>query len=178
MYSSRSSLNSSGMLRTSRYLANLERIDELVGSISYIIVIVYSLESILEPLGDISEGVLIPEDLADQQLLAVNIVVVELFINLLEHGDPLQNVHGIEVIAEVSGPSMQNTNEMICKLLVCTFFACFAKSETVMKVGTMPYNILEPDIVCVGESVYVVCSESDKAGGVRETRVRTCERVA
>ena len=176
MYSSRSSLNSSGMLRTSRYLANLERIDKLVETILYIIV--YSLESILEPLGDISEGVLIPEDLADQQLLAVNIVVVELLINLLEHGDPLQNVHGIEVIAEVSGPSMQNTNEMICKLFVCTFFACFAKSETVMKVGTMPYNILEPDIVCVGESVYVVCSESDKAGGVRGTRVRTCERVA
>ena len=47
--------------------------------------IVYSLESILEPLGDISEGVLIPEDLADQKLLAVNIIVVELLINLLEH---------------------------------------------------------------------------------------------
>ena len=130
----------------------------------------YSLESILEPLGDISEGVLIPEDLADQKLLAVNIVVVELLINLLEHCDPLQNVHGIEVIAEVSRPSMQNTNEMICKLFVCTFFACFAKSETMMKVGTMQYNILEPDIVCVGESVYVVCSECDKAGGGKSGR--------
>ena len=123
MYSSRSSLNSSGMLRTSRYLANLERIDELVGTILYVIVIVYSLESILEPLGDISEGILIPEDLADQQLLAVNIVVVELLINLLEHGDPLQNVHGIEVIAEVSGPSMQNTNDMqvVCVHIFCLF---------------------------------------------------------
>lgn len=121
MYSSRSSLNSSGMLRTSRYLANLERIDELVGTILYMIV--YSLESILEPLGDISEGILIPEDLADQQLLAVNIVVVELLINLLEHGDPLQNVHGIEVIAEVSGPSMQNTNDMqvVCVHIFCLF---------------------------------------------------------
>lgn len=118
--------------------------------------IVYSLESILEPLGDISEGVLIPEDLADQKLLAVNIVVVELLINLLEHCDPLQNVHGIEVIAEVSRPSMQNTNEMICKLFVCTFFACFAKSETMMKVGTMQYYILEPDIVCVAwEKVFM-----------------------
>ena len=111
------------MLRTSRYLANLERIDELVGTILYMIVIVYSLESILEPLGDISEGILIPEDLADQQLLAVNIVVVELLINLLEHGDPLQNVHGIEVIAEVSGPSMQNTNDMqvVCVHIFCLF---------------------------------------------------------
>ena len=82
----------------------------------------YSLESILEPLGDISEGVLIPEDLADQKLLAVNIVVVELLINLLEHCDPLQNVHGIEVIAEVSRPLMQNPNEMIYASCLCANF--------------------------------------------------------
>lgn len=84
MYSSRSSLNSSGMLRTSRYLANLHRIDILVQQIKSIAK-VYSLESVLEPLGDIPEGVLIPEDLADQQLLTVNIIVVKLLINLLEH---------------------------------------------------------------------------------------------
>ena len=86
--------------------------------------IVHSLESILEPLGDISEGVLIPEDLADQQLLAVNIVVVELLINLLEHGDPLQDVHGIEIIAEVSGPKMRNKSndlQVVCFLIFCLF---------------------------------------------------------
>ena len=44
------------------------------------------------------------------------------------------------------------------------------EEQTMMKVGTMQYNILEPDIVCVGESVYVVCSECDKAGGGKTGR--------
>jgi len=83
----------------------VQKLPELIGHVENLEVL-GQLESILEPLGDISEGILIPEDLADQQLLAVNIVVVELLINLLEHGDPLQNVHGIEVIAEVSGPGL------------------------------------------------------------------------
>lgn len=51
---------------------------------------------------------------------------------------------------------MQNQNEMICKLFVCKFFGCFAKSETMMKVGTMQYNILVPDIVCAAwEKVFM-----------------------
>ena len=45
---------------------------------------------------------------------------------------------------------------MNCKLFVCNFFACFAKSETMMKEGTMQYHILVPDIVCVAwEKVFM-----------------------
>ena len=66
------------------------------------------LESVLEPLGDISEVVLVPENLADEELLAVDIVIIKLLINLLEHGDPLKDVNSIEVIAKVSGPKMRN----------------------------------------------------------------------
>ena len=82
------------------------------------------LESVLEPLGDISEVVLVPENLADEELLAVDIVIIELLINLLEHGDPLQDVHGIEVIAEVSGPKMRNKSndlQVVCFLIFCLF---------------------------------------------------------
>jgi len=53
-------------------------------------------ESSLELLGNGSVVLWLPHDLADQPLLAVQIVVVELLIDILEHGDPLDNVHAIE----------------------------------------------------------------------------------
>ena len=92
------------MFRTSKYLASLE--GETKCKMLYLAKdkTTNLLKSILQSSGNISKVFLILENLTDQQLLAVNIVVVELLIDLLEHGDPLQDVHGIEVIAEVSGP--------------------------------------------------------------------------
>jgi len=54
------------------------------------------LESSLELLGNSSVVVWFAHDLADQPLLAVQVVVVELLIDILEHGDPLDNVHALE----------------------------------------------------------------------------------
>jgi len=54
------------------------------------------LESSLELLGNSSVVLWLPHDLADEPLLAVQVVVVELLIDILEHGDPLDNVHAIE----------------------------------------------------------------------------------
>jgi len=54
------------------------------------------LESSLELLGNGSVVVWLAHDLADQPLLAVQVVVVELLIDILEHGDPLDNVHALE----------------------------------------------------------------------------------
>jgi len=54
------------------------------------------LESSLELLGDGAvEGGLL-HDLADQPLLAVQVVVVELLVDILEHGDPGDDVQAIE----------------------------------------------------------------------------------
>jgi len=96
-------LLSKGPLRGVHVL--VQQLPELIGHVQNLEVL-GQLESVLEPLGDISEVVLVPENLADEELLAVHIVIIELLINLLEHGDPLQDVHGIEIIAEVSGPGL------------------------------------------------------------------------
>jgi len=54
------------------------------------------LESSLELLGNGSVVVWLAHDLADQPLLAVQVVVVELLVDLLEHGDPGHDVQAIE----------------------------------------------------------------------------------
>ena len=36
-------------------------------------------------------------DFADETLLALEVVVVELLVDVLEHGDPLDDVEGVEV---------------------------------------------------------------------------------
>jgi len=54
------------------------------------------LESSLELLGNGSVVLWLAHDLADEPLLAVQVIVVELLIDILEHGDPLDNVHAIE----------------------------------------------------------------------------------
>jgi len=54
------------------------------------------LESGLELLGNSSVVLWLPHDLADEPLLAVQVIVVELLIDILEHGDPLDNVHALE----------------------------------------------------------------------------------
>lgn len=63
------------------------------------------LESSLELLGDGAvEGGLL-HDLADQPLLAVQVVVVELLVDILEHGDPGDDVQAIEE-SVVVGPGV------------------------------------------------------------------------
>ena len=42
-------------------------------------------------------------DLADQPLLAVQVIVVELFVQVLEHGDPLDDVHSLVAIGIIVG---------------------------------------------------------------------------
>jgi len=59
------------------------------------------LESRFEFLGHVAVVFGFPHDFADQPLLAVEVVVVESFIEVLEHGDPLddvQTVHFITII--------------------------------------------------------------------------------
>ena len=54
--------------------------------------------------GNVAEVFLFLENLTDESLLAFQVVVVELLIDLLKHGDPLDHVHGIEVITVRSRP--------------------------------------------------------------------------
>lgn len=56
------------------------------------------LESRLEFDGHISVVLGFFHDFADQPLLAVQVIVVESFVEVLEHGDPLDDVQTIEVI--------------------------------------------------------------------------------
>jgi len=57
------------------------------------------LESVLEFLGHGSEIFGFPHDFADESLLAVQVIVVEFFIQILEHGDPLDDVHSLVSIS-------------------------------------------------------------------------------
>jgi len=57
------------------------------------------LESVLEFLGHFSEVFGFPHDFADESLLAVKVIVVEFFIQILEHGDPLDDVHSLVSIS-------------------------------------------------------------------------------
>lgn len=57
------------------------------------------LESVLEFLGGGSEVFGFFHDFADQSFLAFQVVVVEFFIDVLQHGDPLEDVHSVEVIS-------------------------------------------------------------------------------
>ena len=66
----------------------------------------HSLESTLELLGNGSVVLWLPHDLADQPLLAVQVIVVELLVQLLEEGDPLDDVQGVEVITISGRPEL------------------------------------------------------------------------
>jgi len=61
------------------------------------------LESVLEFLGHSSEIFGFSHDFADQSLLAIKIVIVEFFIDILEHGDPLDDVHSLVAIGIIVG---------------------------------------------------------------------------
>ena len=69
------------------------------------------LESRLHLLGDIAEVFLFLQDFTDESLLAFKVIVVKLLVNLLEHGDPLDHVHGIEVISIRSRPNIERSNK-------------------------------------------------------------------
>lgn len=56
------------------------------------------LESALELLGHGAIVFGFPHDFADESLLAVQVIVVELFVQVLEHGDPLDDVKAVVVI--------------------------------------------------------------------------------
>ena len=61
----------------------------------------YLLESSLHFLGCVAEILRLLHDLADETLLALDIVVVELLVDLLQHGDPLDHVEAAK--AAVAG---------------------------------------------------------------------------
>lgn len=73
----------------------IEELPHVVGQVQDLEVLGI-LESSLELLGDgaVESGLL--HDLADQPLLAVQVVVVELLVDILEHGDPGDDVQAIE----------------------------------------------------------------------------------
>jgi len=62
------------------------------------------LESVLELLGHVAVVFGFLHDFADESLLAVQIVVVELFVQVLEHGDPLDDVKSVVVISVIGRP--------------------------------------------------------------------------
>ena len=62
------------------------------------------LESVLEFLGHAAVVFGFLHDFADESLLAVQIVVVELFVQVLEHGDPLDDVESVVVISIIGRP--------------------------------------------------------------------------
>ena len=64
----------------------------------------YLLESGLELLGNGSVVFWLPHDFADELLLAVEVVVVELLIDVLEEGDPLEDVELVAVQTILSRP--------------------------------------------------------------------------
>ena len=79
-----------------------------------IILIRNSLEARLEVPGDVSEVFLLLQDLADQSLLALDVIVVELLVDLLQHGDPLEHVHGVESPSLVAGPEGESQVKVNC----------------------------------------------------------------
>jgi len=64
------------------------------------------LESVLELLGHAAVVFGFLHDLTDEPLLAVQIVVVELFVQVLEHGDPLDDVKSVVVISIIGRPGV------------------------------------------------------------------------
>jgi len=62
------------------------------------------LESALELLGHAAVVFGFPHDFADQPLLAVQVIVVELFVQVLEHGDPLDDVESVVIVSIIGRP--------------------------------------------------------------------------
>jgi len=62
------------------------------------------LESVLELLGHAAVVFGFLHDFADEPLLAVQVIVVELFVQVLEHGDPLDDVESVVVVSVIGRP--------------------------------------------------------------------------
>ena len=62
------------------------------------------LESVLELLGHAAVVFGFLHDFADESLLAVQVVVVERFVQVLEHGDPLDDVESVVVVSVIGRP--------------------------------------------------------------------------
>ena len=73
-----------------------------------------SLEARLQVPGDISEVFLLLQNLADQSLLALDVVVVKLLVDLLKHGDTLEHLHGVEFPSLVAGPGSKSRVKVNC----------------------------------------------------------------
>jgi len=64
------------------------------------------LESVLELLGHVAVVFGFLHDFADESLLAVQVVVVERFVQVLEHGDPLDDVESVVVVSVIGRPGV------------------------------------------------------------------------
>ena len=96
---------SSGRDKTSKYLAYLQRWIQLVNTVRCISKLKKNLlESVLELLGHAAVVFGFLHDFADEPLLAVQVIVVELFVQVLEHGDPLDDVESVVVISIIGRP--------------------------------------------------------------------------
>lgn len=62
------------------------------------------LESVLELLGHAAVVFGFLHDFADESLLAVQVIVVERFVQVLEHGDPLDDVESVVVVSVIGRP--------------------------------------------------------------------------
>merc|ERR1712141_513042 len=83
----------------------IQQLPELIGQVHHL-QILGELEARLQVPGNISEVFLLLQDLADQSLLALDVVVVKLLVDFLQHGDPLEHVHGVESPSLVAGPGL------------------------------------------------------------------------
>ena len=95
---------SSGRDKTSKYLAYLQsgiQLGLVLGDVFYSNNL---LESVLELLGHAAVVFGFLHDFADEPLLAVQVIVVELFVQVLEHGDPLDDVESVVVISIIGRP--------------------------------------------------------------------------
>ena len=72
------------------------------------------LEARLQVPRNISEVFLLLQDLADQSLLALDVVVVKLLVDFLQHGDPLEHIHGVESPSLVAGPGSESRVKVNC----------------------------------------------------------------
>jgi len=81
------------------------------------------LESRFELLGHVAIVFGFPHDLADQPLLAVQVIVVEFLIEVLEHGDPLDDVQTVVVISVIGRSGIVVVVIAVCVGAVATVAA-------------------------------------------------------
>jgi len=105
------------------------------------------LESVLEFLGHVSEVFGFPHDFADESLLAVQVIVVEFFIQILEHGDPLDDVHSLVAIGIIVGSILVLGFLLIILILGIRVISvvCRSSSQKTARIYQIPDNSEEND---------------------------------